>query len=87
MSNKGKVLLKDKSERFSFRLDADTASMLHTMGTEQGLVPSEWMRQAIRGAWHARQVGLRLVKEGVKELIGAQDAGAVAGRAARHENK
>lgn len=82
MSNKGTILLRDKSERFSFRLDADTSRMLHAMSTEQGMVPSEWVRQTIRSSWSARQTGLRMVEKAVQNLIGADAA-----RAARNENE
>lgn len=83
MSNKGKILIGDKSERVSFRLDADTARMMHAIATEQGLVPSELFRQLVRGAWAARNVARDVMRDTLKTVAKK----AVAERAAEHENE
>lgn len=83
MSNKGKILIGDKSERVSFRLDADTARMMHALATEQGLVPSELFRQLVRGTWAARNVARDVMRQTLTDVAKK----AVAERAADDENE
>lgn len=79
MSNKGKILVGDKSERVSFRLDADTSRMMHRLAEEQGLVPSELFRQLVRSTWSAHQTARRIVLETCAKVV--------AERAASNENE
>lgn len=85
MSNKGQILLGDKSERFSFRLDRVTADQLHTMSREQALPPSVLVRQLIRSTWTARQTAAGLVRDALAKTV-QNLAKAEAERAADHDH-
>lgn len=86
MSNKGQILLGDKSERFSFRLDRITADQLHQMSREQAMPPSVFVRQMIRSTWNARQTAAGLVRDALAKTV-KDLAKADAERAAEHDNK
>lgn len=85
MSNKGQVLLGDKSERFSFRLDRTTADQLHRISRDMGLPPSAVVRQLIRSSWSARSTANDLVKEALAKTV-QNLAKAEAERAADHDH-
>lgn len=80
MSNKGQILLKDKSERFSFRLDADTSRQLHTMADEMGMSPSNVVRLLIQQHWAARASATSILNNAIRTGF------AVAERAAKNED-
>lgn len=86
MSNKGQILLGDKSERFSFRLDRITSDQLHRLSRDMGLPPSGVVRQMIRSTWEARSQAKDLVRDALVQVIHTQ-AKADAERAAEHDNK
>lgn len=79
MSNKGQILLRDKSERFSFRLDADTSRQLHTMADDLGMAPSSVVRLLIQQHWIARTSANNILNNALRSLAEAE-------RAADHEN-
>lgn len=79
MSNKGQMLLRDKSERFSFRLDADTSRQLHTMADDLGMAPSAVIRLLIQQHWASRAAASNILNTALRSLAEAE-------RAADHEN-